>query len=319
MFVLNSYSQQVPSVEENIDFLTTFSKEADKQWGDDDHVQIFFFVVPKNTIGSIYLKVFDPDIGGDYDVINTDNAFNSSTKFSVYGGNQAFTNADARSVDPDGFFKSGTLLDTETFDNDPYINNAWYNFGPHNPSEGEFVEQFDGYVFKVIAEGLSGDDGNHYKYFLSADKVENRPVVGGNAFTFEYTFKLPQNRGSVAHIYPLMEENVIAINQHNFDFDYEGIIKVYSVVKNGHNVMLSTDKNWESSNHKIKEEEHGKSLDIQIVKSKNRINDMTFYIVNQYNEALPFFAVPIGGVPKYKYKVDIEYNYSRHPSTEKNR
>jgi hypothetical protein len=31
------------------------------------------------------------------------------------------------------------------------------------------------------------------------------------------------------------------------------------------------------------------------------------YLTNQYNEAIPFFSVPIGGVPKYKYKVDVQY------------
>lgn len=318
--IRSANAQQVPSLEENIAFLTTFSADADRQWGDDDYVQSFFFVVPKSTYGAVFIKIFDPNIGGKHDVVNTsDGVFNSKTKFMVYGGGGAFSDPDARNIEPKGNYKSGTLLASETFDDNDYFDDTWYTFGPFNPTEGEFVPQFDGYVFKVIAQGLSGDDGNHYKYFLSSDKSTNRPVVGGNAFTFEYTFKLPENRGSVAHIYPLVDENVVAIKQNNFDFDIEGVIKVYSVAKNGHNVMLSPNQGWENSEHRIIAAEHGKSLDIQIIKSKDRVNDMTFYIVNQYNEAVPFFAVPIGGVPKYKYKVDIQYNYSRHPTTIKSK
>jgi hypothetical protein len=312
-------AQQIPSPEENISYLTTFGKDAGGQWGDDDHVQSFFFIIPASTPGGVFIKVFDPNIGGLHDVVNKDEVFNTQTKFMVYGGKGAYTDPDSQGIDPKGNYKAGTLLASETFDQGEYFDDTWFSFGPFNPTEGEYVAQFDGYVFKVIAQGLDGDDGNHYKYFLSSDKTTNRPVIGGNAFTFEYTFKLPEGRGSVAHIYPLMDENVIAIKQNNFDFDVEGVIKVYSISKNGHNVMLSPNEAWEVSEHKIDSTEHGKSLDIQIVKSKDRINDMTFFIVNQYNEAIPFFAIPIGGVPKYKYKVAIQYNYSRHPTTTKSR
>jgi hypothetical protein len=93
-------AQQVPSPEENIAFLTTFSSGADKQWGDDDYVQSFFFVVPKSTFGAVFIKVFDPNIGGKHDVVNGDGVFNSKTKFMVYGGGGAFSDPDARNIEP---------------------------------------------------------------------------------------------------------------------------------------------------------------------------------------------------------------------------
>jgi hypothetical protein len=33
---------------------------------------------------------------------------------------------------------------------------------------------------------------------------------------------------------------------------------------------------------------------------------MVFYITNQYGELMPFYTVPIGGVPKYKYKIGVK-------------
>ena len=34
-------------------------------------------------------------------------------------------------------------------------------------------------------------------------------------------------------------------------------------------------------------------------------NDVVFYITNEYDMPVPFFAAPIGGVPRYKYKIKI--------------
>jgi hypothetical protein len=46
-------------------------------------------------------------------------------------------------------------------------------------------------------------------------------------------------------------------------------------------------------------------MDIQIQKVSSQENTMTVYITNQYNEAVPFFALPIGGPPKYKYNLKV--------------
>jgi hypothetical protein len=32
---------------------------------------------------------------------------------------------------------------------------------------------------------------------------------------------------------------------------------------------------------------------------------MVLYVTNQYGELLPFYASPIGGIPKFKYKIII--------------
>ncbi|MES2628978.1 MAG: hypothetical protein V4616_08415, partial [Bacteroidota bacterium] len=103
------------------------------------------------------------------------------------------------------------------------------------------------------------------------------------------------------HLYPLIDETAVSLRQYNFDFDNEGAIKIYSVSKNGIPVALSGDGTWATSVHTVTQNEKGKSMNLQIIKSQSRINDMTFYILNQYDEAVPFFAIPIGGLPKFKF------------------
>ncbi|MGD1845395.1 MAG: hypothetical protein ACFB10_08385, partial [Salibacteraceae bacterium] len=281
----------VPSRGENIEYLVTFGNQAPKGWGDDDYTQVFFFLVPKNVREAVYIRVYDPDVGGDIDQQNQ--GWNTRMKYSVYGGRGTHSDPDARKVDPVGNYRSGILLDSKTFGSEPDYNKKWYTFGPFNPTEGELDNSLGGYIFKLIIQGTSGNDGNLYKLFLSTDMEENRRVEGGNGFTYEYSFRLSKT-GVAAQLYPYIDQEVIALKQNNFDFDNDGYIKLYSVNKNGHLMTTSNDNQWTQSSHKVSPGERGKSMNIQIIKTKNFDNDMELYVTNQYAQPVPFFAVPIG-------------------------
>jgi len=138
-------AQPVPAAEENIPFLVTFGKDADKKWGDDDFCQVFFFKIKKELKTPIYIRVFDPDCSGQHDEMN--GQFNTMTKFSIYGGSGCITNPDATGTDPIGSYNSGDLLATKTFGSKTETDNNWYTFGPFNPSEGEYSAKFGGYIF----------------------------------------------------------------------------------------------------------------------------------------------------------------------------
>jgi hypothetical protein len=304
LLMLRTFAQAVPAPEENIPFLVTFGNKAETSFGDDDFTQIFFFVIPKTHTAPIYLRVFDPDVGGKHDEMNS--SADTKTTFSIYGGKGCISEKDAQATDPIGNYRSGTLLKTKTFGEDSKYDNDWYTFGPLNPSEGELEEKFGGYVFKMIAQGISGNDGNLYRYFMSTLENDNRPVEGGNAFTFEYCFRLHKGSDQISHIYPYVDDKVISVRQSNFDWDDDGIIRIVSASRKGEKAYCLGDKKWASSSHKIYPEEKGKSLDIQFVKkegSSSENNNVVFFITNQYGELLPFYTIPIGGVPVYKYKI----------------
>ena len=302
------YGQEVPSREENIPYLVTFGANSEHSWGDDDFSQTVFFSIPKSQTKPFYIKVFDPEAGGELDEI--DAGWDTKTKYSIYAGKEAFSNKDARNIDPIGNYKSGTLLDSKIFGSDNSTDKKWVAFGPYNPIQGEFVPEMEAYVFKVVIDGLNGNDGNLYRLALSIKSDVNIPVEGANAFAYEYSIRLQMDAGSVAHVYPFAENLVAAFKIRNFDFDYDGQMKLYSSVKNGHLVTGSGDNEWSISNHPIREEEKNKCLDLQIVKKGEFKNDVVLYITNEYNVPVPFFAAPIGGVPRYKYKIKINPNVS---------
>ncbi len=295
-----SQSQSAPAEDENIPYLVTFGLNSSTSWGDDDFCQIFFFVVPPAHTLPFYIRVFDPDTGGELDEMKGD--FNTTIKFSVYGGNGTWSDDDAKNVDPVGNYESGNLLASRSFAQSGRLDKEWYTFGPFNQKEGEYIEKLGGYIFKIIVRGISGDDGNLYTLFMSTDREENIPIEGGNVFTYEYTFRLSNNQNNVSQIYPYLDDKVTSVNIHNFDWDDDGFIRVVSVSKRGELCTISKDNKWEINNLPITKDELNTSMEVQFIKNNNvhvRNNNVVVIVQNQYGESLPFYVIPIGGRPVY--------------------
>ncbi len=300
-------AQPVPAEDENIPHLMTFGPKAETSWGDDDFSQTFFFVIPEEHTSPIFIRVFDPDVGGEVDEIN--GYWDTKISYSVYGGTDAFRDEDAQGIDPVGNYRSGNLLATKVFGENPRYDNNWYTFGPFNPTEGELAKEYGGYIFKVICEGIEGDDGNMYRYFLSTSPSENKRIEGANAFAYEYSFRMHNDPNEVSHIYPYIDDRTISVEQKNFDWDNDGMIRVVSVARQGLLCKVSGDDVWAQNQFKILDEEIGTSLDFQFIKRKNppvKNNNVVISVKNQYGELLPFYTIPIGGVPKYKYSIGVK-------------
>jgi hypothetical protein len=304
-------AQPVPGLDENIPFLVTFGKDGDTSWGDDDFSQTWFFAIPKDYKGKFYIRVFDPDTGGENDEGKGD--WDTKMLYSIYGGKgvdpENPNNADSKGIQPTGNYKSGTLLASKIFGNEKQYDNKYYTFGPFNASEGDYSERW-GYIFKIICDGIKGDDGNLYRYFLSREPNSDVPVEGANAFTYEYTFRMWNNIESVSHIYPYIDTGIVYVQQNNFDWDYDGTILVVSRVRKGVTVPISQQNNWAKSRIPIEPGEVGSSLDFQFHKFQGELiknNNVVISLENQRGDNLKFFSAPIGGVPVYS----PAYNYRR--------
>jgi hypothetical protein len=285
----------------------TFGGNSVTSWGDDDFCQIFFCIIPPSQTGPFYFRVYDPDTGGDLDELKGD--FTTTVNFSFYGGNDCWSDTAELIVNSSGRYKSGYLLTSKSFGADPKYDKKWYSFGPFNPSEGKYVEKLGGRVFKIIAQGISGDDGNIYKYFLSTRSVENIAVEGGNLFTYKYHFRLSDDQKHVCQIYPFVDDRTISIQISNFDWDNDGLIRIFSVAKNGILCDVSGEDNWIIKEFPIVAEEKNSTIEIQFIKNQStqvRNNNVVIGVRNQYGVSLPFYVVPIGGVPVYSPKIRMK-------------
>jgi hypothetical protein len=297
------YGQPVPGFDENIPYLVTFGKNGDISWGDDDFSQTFFLAIPKDFKDRFYIRVFDPDTGGEIDELK--GPADSKMLYSIYGGKgvDPEKNEDQRVTQPTGNYKAGTLLASRIFGNEKQYDNKYYTFGPFIASQGDFNEKWQQYMFKLICDGQSGDDGNLYRYFLSRDPNNDVPIEGANAFTYEYTFRMWNDIKSVSHIYPYIDTGIVFVQERNFDWDDDGEILVVSRVRRGITVKVSGQKGWEDDRIPIEREEVGSSLDFQFHKKQEfliRNNNVVISLENQRGDNLKFFAAPIGGVPVYK-------------------
>lgn len=307
-FCLRLSGQAVPGKDENIPFLVTFGKEGKTSWGDDDFYQIFFFSVLKDFKQQFYIRVFDPDCGGENDEIQGE--FNSKTMFSVYGGKgvDPEKNEESKGLLRGENFKAGNLLASKVFGTEAKFDNKYYTFGPFNPTEGDLNVKWNSYIFKIVCEGIVGDDGNLYRYFLSRDPNSNIPIEGANAFTYKYHIRMWNDFKSIAHIYPFVDTGIVYIKQSNFDWDNDGKIMVVSKYKQGIIVPISNEDDWATSNIPIEPAEVNSSLDFQFHKRQGVLvknNNVVLTLKNQRGDAIQFFSSPIGGVPVYIPKTNI--------------
>jgi hypothetical protein len=301
------FSQSAPAIDENIPYIVTFGGNSITSWGDDDFCQIFFCVIPSSQTDPVFIRVYDPDTGGDLDEVKGE--FNTIVNFSIYAGKGCWSDTAAQSIHPTGNYRSGYLLSSKSFGTDLKYDKKWYSFGPFNPSEGEYVEKLGGRAFKIIAQGISGDDGNLYKYFLSTSPVKNIAVEGGNFFTYKYHFRLSDDQKRICQIYPFVDDKAISIEVSNFDWDNDGIIRIFSIAKNGILCDVSGENYWTVMKFPIVDEEKNSSIEIQFIKNQSvqiRNNNVVVAVRNQYGISLPFYVVPIGGVPVYSPKIRMK-------------
>jgi hypothetical protein len=294
--------QPVPGVDENIPFLCTFGKDGSTSWGDDDFSETWFFAIPKDYKGKFYIRVFDPETGGENDEQKGD--WDTKMQYSIYGGKgvDPDKNEDSRGIKPTGNYKSGTLLASKIFGSESKWDNKYYTFGPFIATQGDYSDRW-GYIFKIICDGISGDDGNLYRYFLSKEPNSDIPIEGANAFTYAYTFRMWNNIESVSHIYPYIDTGIVYVKQENFDWDDDGEIVVVSRVRKGYKIQVSNQNEWKESKIGIETGEVGSSLDFQFHKKQEylvRNNNVVLRLQNQRGDNLKFFSAPIGGVPVYE-------------------
>ena len=301
------FSQSAPAIDENISYLMTFGGNASTSWGDDDFCQIFFCLIPSSQTNPVYIRVYDPDTGGALDEVKGE--FNTIVNFSVYAGKGCWSDTLAQIINQAVNYEGGYLLSSKSFGTEAKYDKKWYSFGPFNPFEGEYVEKLGGRVFKIVARGISGDDGNLYKYFLSTSPVENIAVEGGNFFTYKYHLRLSDDQKHISQIYPFVDDKTISVEVSNFDWDNDGMIRIFSTAKNGILCDVSGDDNWVIRKFPIVDEEKNSTIEIQFIKNKSiqiRNNNVVIAVRNQYGESLPFYVVPLGGVPVYSPKIRMK-------------
>ncbi|MDA3822015.1 MAG: hypothetical protein PF450_05300 [Bacteroidales bacterium] len=183
LIILFCYSSLSVKGQSVVSLLATYGNMSGKECIDDDFSQTIFFVVPESFSEDFYLRIFDPDCGGEYDLSN--GLWETNTIFEIFGGLGCVSEFDARQIQPQGNYKSGIVLDRALFAKESIIDGTWISFGPFKTDQGERLDEYPGYTFfKTIVEGRTGDDTNLYSLFVSSTTESN--VAISNVIFFEY-------------------------------------------------------------------------------------------------------------------------------------
>ena len=123
----------------------TYGPKALAQEGDDDHREVILLSVPEGTSDRLYLRVFDPDLGGDHDLIY--GKPDTEARYTVYG-------------------KADAPLITRRFGADPATDGKWATVGDLDPADAQIVDGRR--VFRLVVEGTGGDDANLFTATVSS-------------------------------------------------------------------------------------------------------------------------------------------------------
>jgi hypothetical protein len=103
---------------------------------------------------------------------------------------------------------------------DPAYDSNWALVFGFQAIDGELVG--GSWVYKLVIEGVGGDDGNLYNVALSTVANDNTPPSGSRIFAYSWTFPLPSAVGERPSLYPYVPAGTTTFEQYNWDLDYGG-------------------------------------------------------------------------------------------------
>jgi PKD repeat protein len=292
---------KVPAEESKIRYFYVFGADGQKTYGAlKTAPQVIFFRVPESYQGNVELAIYDPDVGGSID--EKSNKWDTSTKFSILGGKKAYTSIaeideshiikDTLEEKPINYYE-GELLDTKTFGSDKEYDKAYYHFSPIDAQKGEKVGNYR--YFKIVVEGLSGDDNNLFSLEILPETVE--------AFSYAPAIRLSETRGAKMAVYPDMPSDAKKIFEYNYDLDPTGgEIELISSSK-AFRINSSATGMWARTEIDVPSNETGKRWVYEITKDRQKDANMALILLTEKGKAIPIFFTPGEKGPKRVFVV----------------
>ncbi len=300
--LVNAFTVQntnIPSSTLETSFLVNFGTAITSTLnGDNDSVQVLFLEVPDSVTDTLYVRIFDPDLGTDETYDELHGVWDTATNFSLYGGSGAYSNPAARQstfiTTTELGISSGALIASQTFAVSDTLNGQWYLFAAIDPdTQGEYVG--NKYVFKLSVVGANnGDDGNYFNVALSTSPTTNTAPQGARIFAYSWTFRL-EEPGTVP-IYPYVSASTTTFTQNNFDFDapMQPVTITISTPFRSFDVDvadLSGDGDSRSSSYAVAANEQNITWQVDCINTTIVFgNDVTVWFTDQSGDALPIFT-----------------------------
>jgi PKD repeat protein len=261
----------------------TFGIGAHPQEGDPDKRQAFYFSVPADFSKPLFVRLFDPESGGEYDQITTRGP-NTTTRFTVFGGKGADTNRFARAERLSHQEEiQGTRLLQKEFRAEPEFDNKWVTLGSVTPDQGDLV---DGrYVFRLLVHGLRGHDGNVFDFAVSLSETENVTPQGVRVYSFSPTARTPVDDKFTELRFRIPEDaQSITLGT----FDGAGAEVLLTQRFESYPLATSGQNQWEKTTILLSTDDRGADAAITFKGGEEVPNDATYYVTDHNGRVIPF-------------------------------
>ncbi len=281
-----AFCYRVPPEESKIRYLYVFGEDGKLSYGATKGPQVVFLKIPASYTGDINVSVYDPDIGGSVD--EKSGKWNTETRFSIFGGKKAYTSiAGVTGAKVEDFYQ-GALIQAEKFSEDKKYDKKFFHFSPLSVSQGEKVGDF--VYFKVVAEGLAGNDNNVFYLEVSPETTE--------AFAYSLNLRLSERRGTKMALYPEIPQGANSIVEYNFDLDTSGgNIELFSASK-AYAIKGSQTGMWANTKIDVPKKDAGKRWVYEITKATQPNANMVMYFASSDGNAIPVYFTPGDSGPK---------------------
>jgi len=256
----------------------TYGPKALAQEGDDDHREVILLSVPEGTSDRLYVRVFDPDLGGSHDLIY--GKPDTETRFMVYG-------------------KADALLMARSFGADPATDGKWATLGDLDPADGEDVGGRR--VFRLVVEGVGGDDANLFTATVSFRDHRNLEPPGLEVLDERPTVRMPDKR-SLAELRFRVPAEARSLTIRNFDAA-NGEVTFVSAFRT-QALAASGQGDWKSSTVQIDPEEQGALAAILFSGGEEVPNDATFIVTDESGRAVPILLPARARRPNQRPQAD---------------
>ena len=247
-----------PSQARDQAFFITYGQGASTIEGDDDFKQNFFIKLPAEQEGKVFVRIFDADCGGQFDQGFT-GKWDTITRFRLFG--KVLTCSQSE----------GVLLTDQKFGEDQFRNNQWHILAEIDPARQEGC-------FRLVVEGVEGDDGNAFLVAISSDPHRNRKIKGVEVFSYAPTIRLPRQDvfAELRFFAPQGEKEYLV---HNFDLS-NAVIGIDTAFRSNLPVITSGQNKWNASKVVLQDFETNRLCAIRFKGGKEMPNDGSFYITN---------------------------------------
>lgn len=275
-------------------YTITYGSKAQTIEGDNDFLQVFFIRIPSQLDDSLLLRIFDADCGGILDErFGNTWEWNTTTRFRLYGGSGAFSSTDLKQPFPqEKEIHSGTLITEKIFSENKQLDNTWFSFAELHPDIAEAVAEYR--YFKLVVEGIDGEDGNVYSIDVRPLSEPNGDGAGVEIFSYTPTVHL-NKRGVFGELRFHVPEGAQGVVVHHFDL-YGATTGLQTAFRKHIPIPASGQDEWGYSEIALEKEETGRLCAVRFMGGFEMPNDGAFYITDANNRLLeiqlPFLIYP---------------------------